>query len=280
MKSLYKPYNFFGKLLWNFWQNSFVFRRMFVTHHIEKVIPIKNLEKHIPSSTVIAYNTGTTGVERKITAVGYDLNKKDIFFLKYGSSQIARVNVIYEGHVLNKLPHSINAPSLLLQIEHPEYSLIKTNFIEGNRMEYKPLNRKILDILIQISKQKIVHNKDFDTDYISCFGHGDFCPWNLIIKDENICIVDWEMAGKYPLGYDLFTYIFQTSFLLNPWTRIQKLIKNNLISIKYYFRVFGETDWKHYLFIFSKQKLKNEIRKNNIKLIKPYQKLKNYSEKL
>ena len=60
----------------------------------------------------------------------------------------------------------------------------------------------------------------------------------------NFLVFDWEMAGNYTLGYDLFTYIFQTCFLLEPDVPIKDTILKNNIAIENYFSRFNLKNWK------------------------------------
>lgn len=50
------------------------------------------------------------------------------------------------------------------------------------------------------------------------FCHGDFTPWNLQRDRQKLFIVDWECAAALgaPL-WDLFHFIFQTSYLVKKW---------------------------------------------------------------
>jgi len=95
-----------------------------------------------------------------------------------------------------------------------------------------------------------------------------------MLEDEGtVRIFDWEMAGQYPLGYDLFTYIFQYEFLVNEKTRFEFLLNKNFEMINQYFNNFQIVDWMPYLHEFSKLKYKLEFEKNNFDLIQSYMKL-------
>jgi hypothetical protein len=85
------------------------------------------------------------------------------------------------------------------------------------------------------------------------------------------------MAGQYPLGYDLFTYIFQYEFLVNKKLRFELLLDENIDIIQSYFEYFKVTDWWPYFIEFSDLKFNLETEKNNNALIKPYLELKKYT---
>lgn len=278
--TFYQPYTATGRLLWYIWCKMPLFRGIFSVRNLEKILPLEIIMRYTTSTTVLAFNKGTPGPEQKITILGFEFDTKTEFFLKYASSQIARINVSNEASVLRQLSHLDFVPSLLLHIEHPEYTLIKTTVLEGNRLVHQAIDNRLLDILILLSKQQVETNRSYAPNSINCFGHGDFCPWNMMLCSGQIRVYDWEMAGQYPLGYDLFTYIFQTSFLLHPRTEIKILLKENSGPIRYYFSCFGQINWQHFLLAFATVKLKNESAKQNKRLIKAYQQLKEYAEKL
>ena len=99
----------------------------------------------------------------------------------------------------------------------------------------------------------------------------------MIDTNGNIKVYDWEMAGFYPLGYDLFTYIFQVEFLLNKKYRFKKLLEYNNDNINNYFNFFNVADWKPYLSAFIKLKIEFESIKKNQKLLPFYNKLAIYA---
>ena len=44
-------------------------------------------------------------------------------------------------------------------------------------------------------------------------GHGDFTPWNCGESNGQLNIIDWELAGQYPLLYDVFHFIIQNEIM-------------------------------------------------------------------
>jgi hypothetical protein len=46
--------------------------------------------------------------------------------------------------------------------------------------------------------------------------HGDFAPWNLLEKKEELFVLDWEYADNHaPLGSDLFHFVIQRAALVS-----------------------------------------------------------------
>lgn len=278
--SFYHPYTFFGHLLWFLWRKSGVWRKFFSENKLDLRLPIECIKNHVPSGSILAFNRGTPGPERKITSLGIDPISGEKFFIKYAESSITKNNVGNEANILTQLNHVTIVPKLQLYISQKEYSLIKTNLIEGKRFSNKPINEELLGILLQIAKQSIKTRNNYPTELKVLFAHGDFCPWNMMVSNNRIMLFDWEMAGTFPAGYDLFTYIFQTSFLLTPKISFENLLELNQEVLKYYFNAFSIDDWRPYLIEFAKIKVKSESEKKKLGLLKPYFELALHAKKI
>ena len=201
-------------------------------------------EKYISSDSILAFSNGTIGVEQKISVLGVDKNTGVPFYIKYGTSDVARKNVFNEGIVLQQLKNLSFVPRIEMSVNSDEgFSLIKTSVFLGDKVKNMNLDDKIMQILFDLSDQKIKTYKTFETSLRTCFAHGDFCVWNMLKDHEDIELFDWEMGGEYPLGYDLFTYIFQYEFLINESMRFGTVINANIGMIKKYFDRFQVTDW-------------------------------------
>ncbi len=57
--------------------------------------------------------------------------------------------------------------------------------------------------------------------------HGDFTPWNMYLSDKKLHVYDWELAGRQPLLFDAFHFVFQSGVLLRrePFPQIKKRLK-------------------------------------------------------
>ncbi|KAB7727663.1 hypothetical protein F5984_21595 [Rudanella paleaurantiibacter] len=45
--------------------------------------------------------------------------------------------------------------------------------------------------------------------------HGDFTPWNVMVRDHRLCVFDWELQhDALPGWYDLFHYVYQSAILV------------------------------------------------------------------
>jgi hypothetical protein len=274
--SFYQPYTFAGSLLWLAWHNFGLIRRFCREESVESVLPIDCFKKHLPLGAIMAINRGTEGIEQKMSILAYDPVSSDEFFMKYAESEIAQKNVANEGKVLAQLKHLDFVPKLLQLAQETDYTLIQTNISKGKRLRKQKVEAQILNILILLSKQKVNTDRMFSSELKSCFAHGDFCPWNMMLDGSQLNVFDWEMAGIYPLGYDLFTFIFQTSFLLSPTVKIKDILKRNRAMITSYFSFQGINDWENYFMEFIDIKLKIESAKKDNRLLTSYSELKRF----
>lgn len=273
----YHPYKVSAAIIWKIWLSSSVLRRLFSTKYPENVLPLEQLKQYVSPCSILTFNLGTVGVEKKISVLGVERTSDNAFYIKYATSELACRNVINEGNVLEQLSHLSFVPKLLFSIkEQNRFTLIKTTVLTGIKIKYHPIDEKILSLLFTLSTQRIVSIRDYRSDLLCCFAHGDFCPWNMLMNNGNIELFDWEMAGQYPLGYDLFTYIYQFEFLVKETMRFDLLMNDNRSIISQYFDFFGIDQWMPYLKEFSNLKLKLEIDKNNVDLMNPYLQLKKY----
>ena len=259
--SFYQPYTLAGFLLWFCWRNISVFRNLFIEKKPNDVLPIDDILKHVGHSSVMAFNLGTHGIDQKTTVLGYDSKLNTTFFIKYGTSIRAQNNIKNEAKVLKQLSHLNFVPQLQLYNLESNYSMIKTNVLKGCRLTNNNLNEKIIKLLIEISTQNLISINKNDSKVEMCFTHGDFCPWNLMIDNEKYYVYDWELAGEYLLGYDLFSYIFQPPFLLTPKKSNRAILGDNMVWIKRFFDYFDVKDIKQYLSGFVTAKLEHETSK-------------------
>tara|TARA_B110000902_G_C14294287_1_gene582495 strand:+ start:7934 stop:8848 length:915 start_codon:yes stop_codon:yes gene_type:complete len=277
--TFYQPYTFKGKLLWWLWCNVALFRKLSKVTKPEEVVPIVQLKEYINKDTILAFNRGTIGVEQKISILGVDLKTKEEIFIKYANTDLSRKNVNNEGEILKQLVDLDFVPQLKQHINETEFTFIQTTVLKGERVANQNIEKQLLSVLNTLVTLKIVSKKECNSELKTCFSHGDFCPWNMMFYKNELQVYDWEMGGVQPIGYDLFTYIFQTAFLLSPTKHNHKIIEENKTLITSYFNTQMIEDWKPYLFEFSAIKLKLELEKNSEHLLPYYKELNDYAQK-
>jgi hypothetical protein len=276
-ETFYQPYKFSAYILWKLWLNMPFLRYIFSTDEPEKVLPIDKIEQYVSPNSILAFNLGTIGVEQKITVLGIDKLTNSSFFIKYATSELACKNVTNEGVVLEQLSHLAFVPRLYLNSkENNKFSLIKTSVLNGKKVTQRPVDSHTLEILYCLADQKIESTKNYSSGLKCSFAHGDFCPWNMLLSDGSLNIYDWELAGQYPLGYDLFTYLFQYEFLVDEKMRFDSILNRNSKVIQEYFNHFEINDWMPFLKEFARLKYMFEKEKNNNDLIDYYLQLKVY----
>jgi thiamine kinase-like enzyme len=279
--TFYQPYKNSAKIMWMAWQKSYLFRRVFSTDKPEKMLPIKNIQSYVTPDSILSFNLGTIGIEQKISILGVESITKKAFYIKYATSESACQNVFNEGIVLKQLSELPFVPKLQLSVKKEnEFMLIKTTILVGEKMKHHQFDEQMLQILFTLSDQQVESNRKYESTLQCSFAHGDFCPWNMLVSGEDIKLFDWELAGQYPLGYDLFMYIFQYEFLVNETMQFEQMLQGNSDVIKSYFNHFGIIDWLPYLREFADLKLKLESEKRNDDLIESYLQLKEYAKKI
>jgi len=275
--TFYKPYKLTAKLMWKIWINSTLFRLLLNTNQPDKYIPLEHTKKYVSPNSILAFNLGTKGIDQKITIISVDTKTKCPYFLKYATSEVACENVLNEGIVLQQISELPFVPKLKLLVqEENNFTLIKTTILKGVKIKYLEINDRILEILYTLSTLKVKSKRNYTTNLLSCFAHGDFCPWNILIDNGKLKLFDWELAGNYPIGYDLFTYIFQYEFLVNRTSKIENILKLNSNVIQEYFNHFEIKEWIPYLKEFAELKEEIELKKNNYYLIETYLNIKQY----
>lgn len=276
----YQSYTFKGKLVWWLWCHISIVRSWSKVVKPEQVVPIKELGKYISKDTLFAFNRGTRGIEQKTSILGIDLNTKKEIFIKYADTELSRKNVNNEGDILKQLTALDFVPQLTQHINEAEFTFIQTSVLKGERVVNQNIEKQLLIVLKKIAAVNMVVKNENHTELKTCFAHGDFCAWNMMLYNNELQVYDWEMGGVQPVGYDLFTYIFQTSFLLTPSKTIKDIIEENNGVLSSYFDSQYIKDWLPYLSAFSSIKLKLETEKNNQNLISHYKQLINHVEKV
>jgi hypothetical protein len=276
--SFYKPYKLIARITWYIWWNIPIIRYLGTTIHAEKHLPLNQITPFVPTGSVLAFNMGSEGDENKITVLGIDPTTNETFFIKYATNKIACLNVFNEGVILEQLSHLKFVPVLKLKTKvYNDFTLIITSVLQGEKIKNQSLNSQILGILFQLSEQKVKSYHNFTSGLLTCFAHGDFCPWNLLSFEGNINVFDWELAGNYHIGYDLFTFIFQYEFLINEKVRFEYILNENSDMIQQYFNHFNIDNWMVYLHEFAKLKYEFESEKNDKELMDYYLQLMQFA---
>lgn len=196
----------------------------------------------------VQISIGTEGPEQKQTILL--TSETDNLFIKLGTSVKAKQLIENECKVLQNLNGRFGSPVVRQYIQNDKFTALKTTYILASKFSSNQLDERLLAILVKISDFSMVSREDG----IYAFNHGDFCPWNMLESNKKLHLIDWEMAGEYPLGYDLFTFIFQTNYLLNAALTDHQIIENNIHWIKSFYSNFDQNNYLFYLKKFAQLK--------------------------
>ena len=276
MYGLYSAYGGrLSKIYWALYKKYKLVRWLTSVDEKELDFPYTLIKNLAGDDSILSFNMGSPGIEQKISILGYDPNKQQPFFAKFAQKEDAKVLSRNEIHILQKLADTRLAPALMDHRITDDYVFLKTECVKGKRPASMLLTKEVTDICINLSKLHLTGQMTNEDGLQLSLSHGDFCPWNFLENDGKLRLIDWEMAKDRPLGYDLFTYIFQTAFLFTNKETIV-LIEENKAFIRDYFHHLSIHDFNSYLKAFSKEKSLIENKKNNPKLSDKYQQMLAY----
>ena len=216
---------------------------------------------------------GSPGVEQKISILGYDKTLDIPFFAKFSEKPRAKKLTKNEIRIYRMLDGTGLTPKLLQAVDTDDYVYLKAEFIKGSRPKSRKMTDEVLQLCLPLSKYHLT-DKDVDENGLKMsLSHGDFCPWNVLVSEGTIRLIDWELATDRTLGYDLFTYICQVSILFEPDKDLLLAIDESMEYVKAYFSTLGISDYMPYLKAFAEQKWMYEESKENIKLSQKYKAL-------
>lgn len=229
---------------------------------------VELLQTLLEADSVFGINYGTPSPDQKKSILGYDEAGRH-FFAKLSQKDNARKLSSNEIFVYQKLADSGLVPKLFDYKVTDDYVFLKTECVEGCHIHGQVSNDQILQILETL---RVYHYDEcLKADGLkTCFSHGDFCPWNMLESESRLKIIDWEMAGERSLGHDLFTYVFQTAFLIRREESLENVMQKNRTLIDSYFESAGVNDWEPYLKDFALLKIEEFTRKQDSYMLARY----------
>ena len=74
----------------------------------------------------------------------------------------------------------------------------------------KRMPQGMVDKLVQLQKVRPLNNK-----FVNTTAHGDFTPWNVLLKNEKLNCIDLELGRQQmPVLFDLFHFVYQSNILI------------------------------------------------------------------
>lgn len=274
MYGLYSPYGgMMSKIYWALFRNIRLVRLLSSIDESKLNFPYTKIKAADGSDTLMSFNMGSPGVEQKISILGYDKTLNIPFFAKFSEKPRAKKLTKNEIRIYRMLDGTGLTPKLLQAVDTDEYVYLKAEFIKGSRPKSRKMTDEVLQLCLPLSEYHLT-DKDVDENGLKMsLSHGDFCPWNVLVSEGTIRLIDWELATDRTLGYDLFTYICQVSILFEPDKDLLLAIDESMEYVKAYFSTLGISDYMPYLKAFAEQKWMYEESKENIKLSQKYKAL-------
>lgn len=273
MYGLYSPYGGrLSKIYWSLFTKIKLIRMLTAVKEENLVFPYRLIKTLTGENTLLAFNMGSPGVEQKISMLGWDESNQQPFFAKFSQKPAARALTRNEINVYKVLEGTGLTPGLLNSKNSEDYDFIMTEYVEGKRPVTRFMNEKVLELAIKLSSFHL-DNMGHNGELLTCLSHGDFCPWNILVKNDQWNLIDWEVAAERPLGFDLFTYICQVAALFEKEQSLSEAIEENKSYINRYFETFSIVDWRKYFISFVEEKVNYEVSKGNGELLKKYKEL-------
>lgn len=261
---LYSPFGgFLSRIYWFLFKHSNIIRMLTCINEDNLNFPYKLIKTIDTTNSVMSFNMGSPGIEQKISMLGWNKDNHEPFFAKFSQKPRAIELTKNEKIIYTILSKTGLVPRILEYKEGKNYAYLKTEYIKGHRPKDLVLTEKIMNLSLKL-KDYHLSNVIINEDGLHmALSHGDFCPWNMLEDNNNIKLIDWELAADRPLGYDIFTYIAQTSLLFNPKLSFTDIIKENETIVKKYFSILGIKDYIPYIHAFTKARYNYEINKGN-----------------
>lgn len=239
---LYTPYGLMAKIYWWMFRHLSIVRKLNWVDSCNLDFQYNRIISLFPKDSILSFNMGTPGDEQKISMLGLDKDGKR-FFAKYSWKPNAMVLSKHEIDVLTALKDAKVTPELQYYKIEDGFCFFRTSYVEGNALSCLTLDNNIVDLSVMLCKE---HLSPSEGALLTGLSHGDFTPWNMLVKDGEYRLIDWEMADERPLGYDLFYFIYQIGRLFAPKEQLASRIKDNVPYIERYFHAFGIEDWQPY----------------------------------
>ncbi len=274
MYGLYSAYGgMLSKIYWWLFRHSSIVRLVSVLDESNLPFPYNRIKKLDGSDCVMSFNMGSPGVEQKISILGYDLNSNIPFFSKFSEKLVARELTKNEIKVYQLLSNSGLTPKLLNSIEADDAVYMKVEYVEGKRPNNTMFTEDIVSLALTLSSYHLSEIHESPNGLKMSLSHGDFCPWNILVKDNSFRLIDWELAKDRTLGFDLFTYICQVSALLGHGESMLEAIKKEKNLLMKYFGAFDIKDYLPYLKAFVEEKYQYEKNKKGSSIVDKYKEL-------
>lgn len=274
MYGLYSAYGGkLSRLYWHLFKKWRIIRTLTAVNEKFLDFPYQQIKEIDNTDCLMSFSMGSPGVEQKISILGYSNQGHSPFFAKFSQKPVAKELTKNEISIYQMLKNTQLTPQLLDCKSNEAYVYLKAEYIKGERPKSKKVTPEILKLCLTLKEYHLTAARSDNNGLQLALSHGDFCPWNILMYENQMKLIDWEAAKERPLGFDLFTYICQVSLLFNPEDELLQVINKHSALIKQYFTTCGVEDYLPYLKSFAKEKASYEKSKGNNKLFDKYHRL-------
>lgn len=274
MYGLYSSYGgWLARVCWWLFRKCRIVRWFSVVDECRLDFPYHLIRNVDGTDSLMSFNMGSPGVEQKISILGYDNRTGEPFFAKFSQKPAARRLTENEIRVYRILGGTMLTPKLLGCSHGDDYDYLKAEYIPGARPQTRELTDDVVQLCVMLSQYHLTEIRTDGSGLMMCLSHGDFCPWNILVSEKGMRLIDWELADERPLGFDMFTYICQVSALFTPEKPLLNSIDDAIGMIKRYFTVLGITEYMPYLRAFAEEKIEYERGKGDSHLLAKYEDL-------
>ena len=258
MQFLYGLYSPYGRKLsrwyWQTFQWSPFVRALTSVKEQRLPFPYTTIRGIMGVDAILSFNMGTPGSGQKISILGYLPKTHKKIFAKFSQKPVAMRLSRHEIEVLQLLKDTKLVPILYDSRIEDTYVYLQTEYVQGHRPYDTLLNNKVVDLLIQLSAYHYPKADIGQNGLLTCFSHGDFCPWNMLVQpDGSLRMIDWEMADECIAGYDIFTWLLNVAGLVTGNIPLYHIIEKNRKYIMRYFNALDISDYTPYLRCFVEQ---------------------------
>ena len=260
---VYNPYSTFAKIYWWLFRSCHLIRCFNEISNPDSEFPYSTLSSFFPKGSKISFNMGSPGNEQKISMLCLERTGNRCF-AKYSTLPMAMQLTRNEASILTALKGREISPEILDWRNEDTYCFLRTTYVGGIPLKSLKLTPDVVNLAIQVSREHLVEPINKPHGLETALSHGDFTPWNILVENEKLQLIDWEMAKERELGYDLFTFVTQINMLFSPQKSSKDAISENNKYINDYFNAFGIDGWASYLQAFAERRIKYAQTKGNM----------------
>lgn len=141
--------------------------------------------------------------------------------------------------------------------------------IRSKLYQEKPTNKKLQ--LLHSLCIELFNQFDSNERVVLSNAHGDFTPWNLLYKENQLSVYDWELySSEAPALYDFFHFHYQRGILMQKASQrdivkqfthalnydpLKRILQNELLNVEQLHRLYLLRVVSYFIRVYDKQEL-------------------------